>query len=74
MYLFLKIEMRKLRFCARPEFVEFPELVSMLSVDFLFVFEPKKELLMIVDVSGLFVADLTCDDLCVCANGSVTVD
>ena len=29
---------------------------------------------MIVDVSGLFVVDLTCDDLCVSADGSVTVD
>ena len=73
-YLFLKIKMRKLRFCARSELVEFPELVSVLSVDFLLVLEPKKELLMIVDVSSLFVTDLACDDLCVCADGSVTVN
>ena len=73
-YLFLKIEMCKLRFCACPEFVELPKLITMLPVDVFLVLEPNKELLVIVDEGGLFVTDLSCDDLCVCADSSVTVD
>ena len=46
----------------------------MLSVDVLLVFEPKKELLLVIDKGSLFVTDLTCDDLCVRANSGVTVD
>ena len=57
-----------------PEFVEPPEFITMLPVDFLLVLEPKKELLMVINEGGLFVTDLSCDDLCVHADGGVTVD
>ena len=53
------------------KFIELPKLVFVLPVDFLLVLEPKEELLMIVDKGGLFVTDLTCDDLCICADGGV---
>ena len=57
-----------------PEFVEFPELVTVLPVDVLLVFEPKEELLVVVDVGSLFVMNLSCNDLCVGADGGVAID